>query len=105
MLTVVGTPPFLCWTWQEKYLPDVVYNKREFTASVKKLTAIAAANTTVRGGTLLAIGLLLREIECMEVICSDPDAFPVEGMPTWTIMSPLRPEWKKCLLTPMLAML
>ena len=105
MLTVVGTPPFLCWTWQEKYLPDVVHNERGFTDAVKKLTKIAAANTMARGGTVLAFGLLLHEIEHIEVIRSDPDMFPAEGMPTWTIMSPLRPEWKKRLFTLMLAML
>jgi len=58
---------------------------------------------TVRGGIPLAFGLLLREIDRVHLVQTDPEAFPKEGLPSWVHLSPFGIGWKEVLSGPMMA--
>ena len=103
LLDYVGLPSWGSWEYSQKYLPAEVHTKDGFRAALAVICKVSGSSGVLHGGVVLRYGLLLREVEHVHFLLSDPDEPlpPPPGTPEWVAKLALEMSWKNSIFSSM----
>ena len=105
LLDYVGLPSWGSWEYSQKYLPAEVHTTDGFWAALAVICKVGGSSGVLHGGVVLRYGLLLREVERIHFLLSDPDEPPEPATPEWVVNSVLEMSFKNSIFSSMATVL